>query len=554
MKTKTYIIGGLILVLGVFLGSTVFSSKSQSEEKHNHAQDQADDSVWTCSMHPQIRKDEAGDCPICGMELIPASQMEHEIDPDAIRMSKSARQLAQVETVTVGSQDYNSNLSLSGRLEVNQDETQSISANFNARVEKLYVNEEGEAISKNQVIAELYAPNIQVLKEELSLATQQENLELLKSIKTKIQNYQLTLEDVKSIKNGKLKLRSPQTGVITQLNIKQGDNIKVDQSLMQIADLSRLWGIVDVYENDLNQIRVGDELTIQTPNHQNISGKISFISPTIDNDTRSAKARVVVENSDLKLKPGVFITANILQNEPNTTKSKSMTVPKSAVLWTGKRSVVYQQFENDKGLYYKMKEVQIGASTSDVVEIESGLNHGDVVVTHGAFSIDSEAQLANKPSMMNPEGKIARTAHQHGNMEMQDKSTKTSNAQPILVEQLVNQYTNLKDKLVADDFEASKIQYKKVNDLLSKLDLQSFKTLDKINSLEQLREEFITLSEQIISIVKTSNPIDKTIYVQQCPLANRGEGAQWLSFSQQIKNPYYGASMLKCGSVIDSIP
>ena len=397
---KTYSIAGLVLIFGIFIGASLFSSEPEKEE-HNHNQESADTSVWTCSMHPQIRKEEPGDCPICGMELIPASTTEENVDPDAIVMSKTARQLARVETTRLGTQDYGSNLNFSGQLEINQNNTSSISANFNTRIERLYVNEEGERVTQGQVIAELYAPQIQVLKEELELATQQENEMLLKSITNKIQNYELSVNDVKSLKNGRLKLRSSKTGVISNLKVTQGDNLKAGQSLMSIADLSSLWAIVDIYENDLNKVNIGDKLSIQTPNYQDISGKVTFITPVLNNNTRSATARVVVNNQDLKLKPGVFIKAKLSVEKKNATSSKSLMLPKSAVLWTGKRSVVYQQLENENGVYFKMKEVEIGSSSSDFVEILSGLQPGDEVVTQGAFSIDSEAQLANKTSMMN---------------------------------------------------------------------------------------------------------------------------------------------------------
>ncbi|MFN2262121.1 MAG: efflux RND transporter periplasmic adaptor subunit, partial [Psychroflexus sp.] len=321
MKTnfKTYLIGGLLFVIGILLGLFLFSSDdNQTEEDHNHSEAQAD-SVWTCSMHPQIRQDEPGDCPICGMDLIPASSMEDNIDPDAIVMSKTARKLAGVETLVVGNQETNSNLSFSGRLQINQDNTQSLSANFKARIERLFVNEEGEQVQKGQVIAELYAPEIQVLKEELELAKHQKNQLLLKSIERKIANYELSVSDIESIKNGRLKLRSPKTGVISNLKVKQGDNLKADQQLMRITDLSTLWAIVDIYENDLNKVNVGDKFTIQTPNYKDTSGKVTFISPVLDDQSRSAKARVVIQNPNRNLKPGVFITAELENSTSKTT-------------------------------------------------------------------------------------------------------------------------------------------------------------------------------------------------------------------------------------------
>ncbi len=551
MKTKTYIIAALILVLGIVLGSTLFSSESP-EEKHDHAQDQAEESVWTCSMHPQIRKEESGNCPICGMELIPANQMSDDIDPDAIRMSKTTRQLAKVETTTVGEQNPSSNLNFSGRLEINQNETQSISANFKARIEKLYINEEGETVNKNQIIAELYAPEIQVLKDELNLAIRQENSNLLKSIKTKIKNYELSISDVKALENGRLKLRSPKTGIVNTLKVGQGANIKSGQNLLQITDLSSLWAIVDIYESDLNKISVGDQIMIQTPNHQNISGKVSFISPVLENNSRTAKARIVIDNPNQNLKPGVFIKAELKDPKAKASSEKTLMIPQSAVLWTGKRSVVYQQLENKNGVYFKMKTIEIGASFSDQVEVISGLKHGDKVVTHGALSIDSEAQLANKPSMMNPEGNLARVGQQHGNMEM--PKTNNSIEDDETMRQFINDYIKLKNTLVNDNFTASKKSYQNFKSKFSGYSDTAFKSSKDFKNIDDLRDEFIKISEEVILIVNTSISTENKLYVQKCPMANQNKGALWLSFSREIRNPYYGASMLKCGSVIDSIP
>ena len=358
------------------------------------------------------------------------------------------------------------------------------------------------------------------------------------------ENYELSLSDIQSLENGTLKLRSPKNGMISSLNVQQGDNVKADQNLMSIADLSTLWAIVDVYESDLNRIKKGDELRVSIPNEENLTGKVVFVSPVLDANSRSAKARVVINNPFRNLKPGVFITAELTNTKSESTENQVLMVPKSAVLWTGKRSVVYQQLENENGVYFKMKQVETGSSSSDYVEILSGLEAGDEVVTRGAFSIDSEAQLSDKPSMMNP--KTQETSEV--NISSETVSEKTD-----VVKELISHYSELKNALVQDDFETSKSRYSKVNPLLSELKSNTFKESKNIKDIDELRAIFIRLSEEVIAIAKTSNPTDDTIYVQRCPMVNNSEGATWLSFSNDIRNPYYGASMLKCGSVIDSI-
>jgi Cu(I)/Ag(I) efflux system membrane fusion protein len=537
----------LLMIIGVVIGALAFSSEKQDEHQNDRDVQVKNETVWTCSMHPQIRQEDEGDCPICGMDLIPASQVSSDIDPEAIKMSKTARALAKVETIVAGKTEYqNNSLRLSGQLKVNQDKLETLSANYDGRIERLYVNDEGEQVSKGQVIAEIYSPGLQILKDEYNLAKKQGNSTLINSIATKIKNLELTPEAIENIENGLLKLRSKRTGFVTDLYVNQGDNIKTDQKLLRIADLSSLWASLDIYESALNSVKVGDVLTLNIPDSNEIESKVIFVSPVLDESTRSAKVRAVIDNSELNLKPGVFISAELSASSSETlSNSQTLSLPKSAVLWTGKRSVVYEQIENESGLYFKMKEVSTGKTTQDRVEILSGISVGDVIVTHGAFSIDSEAQLSDKPSMMN---------------RMSSDSSQKPTARN-LDNPYVKQYLNLKNALVNDDFEKAISIVTKFNKFLRKDTNQEKITaklapiLNKMNNstdIEKLRQDFMELSEAMITFSKSSD-IGPVLYVQYCPMADSNKGASWLSLEEAIRNPYYGASMLKCGEVKESL-
>jgi Cu(I)/Ag(I) efflux system membrane fusion protein len=542
-KFKTYLIAGLVLVLGIFIGASLFSSEENTED-HNHTAE-TESSVWTCSMHPQIRNSEPGDCPICGMDLIPANTLEETVDPDAIRMTKSARALAQIETTLVGDgKRTTSNLELSGQLDINEKSKTSLTANFDGRIEQLNINFKGETVQNNQVVAELYSSTIQVLKDEYALAKRTDNESIMQSVVQKIENLELSLQDIQNkSKSATIPLRAQQTGNVTQLMVAQGDQVKAGQALMEITDLSTLWAMFDVYEQDLNLIKVGDEMSMNIGGAA-VTGKVDFISPIFNTEERSAKVRVVVQNPNLRWKPGVFVTGVVSTNVTNTKNETPLYVPKSSVLWTGKRSIVYKQLENENGVYFKLTTVEIGQTSGDNIEILSGLQVGDEVVTQGAFSIDSEAQLADKTSMMDPKTE-----------KSQPKSfvEEEINLNPKAIAPLLSDYRQLKTALSSDNFEDAKINYKKLATSFSKLKLRKLQNADKIKSIDELREEFLVLSEDIIAIAKSSNPTDQLLYVQRCPMANNSEGASWLSFTKEIKNPYYGASMLTCGSTIDSI-
>lgn len=542
-KFKTYLIAGLVLVLGIFIGASLFSSEENTED-HNHTAE-TESSVWTCSMHPQIRNSEPGDCPICGMDLIPANTLEETVDPDAIRMTKSARALAKIETTLVGDgKRTTSNLELSGQLDINEKSKTSLTTNFDGRIEQLNINFEGETVQNNQVVAELYSSTIQVLKDEYALAKRTDNESIMQSVVQKIENLELSLQDIQNkSKSSTISLRAQQTGNVTQLMVAQGDQVKAGQALMEITDLSTLWAMFDVYEQDLNLIKVGDEMSMNIGGAA-VTGKVDFISPIFNTEERSAKVRVVVQNPNLRWKPGVFVTGVVSTNVTNTKNETPLYVPKSSVLWTGKRSIVYKQLENENGVYFKLTTVEIGQTSGDNIEILSGLQVGDEVVTQGAFSIDSEAQLADKTSMMDP-----KTEKPKPKFSVEEEI----NLNPKAIAPLLSDYRQLKTALSSDNFEDAKINYKKLATSFSKLKLRKLQNADKIKSIDELREEFLVLSEDIIAIAKSSNPTDQLLYVQRCPMANNSEGASWLSFTKEIENPYYGASMLTCGSTIDSI-
>jgi Cu(I)/Ag(I) efflux system membrane fusion protein len=187
--------------------------------------------------------------------------------------------------------------------------------------------------------------------------------------------------------------------------------------LFDIADLSRRWVLFDAYESDLQFLRKGEKLTfsLEALPGERYTGTIAFIDPVIDPVTRVAKVRVEAGNKSGRLKPEMFVTGIV-----STTLhefNNNLVIPKSAVLWTGKRSIVYvKQPEADEPVF-KMREIELGPMLGDSYVVVSGLSEGEEIVTNGTFSVDAAAQLAGKPSMMNPSGGVSSTGHNHGSME-----------------------------------------------------------------------------------------------------------------------------------------
>jgi Cu(I)/Ag(I) efflux system membrane fusion protein len=563
MNKKRIIIISSTLVIGILLGWVIFggsSSNSNKEDNHTSVKN-SQNQTWTCSMHPQIRQNEPGNCPICGMKLIPVGSEDiTELDPMAISMSPTAMQLAQVQTLEVSSGSSQKSVRLNGKVQADERLLYTQSSHIPGRIEKLTVNFTGEFVNKGEVIAYIYSPELVTAQEELFEAKKIKATQpaLFRAAKEKLKNWKLSDNQIEQILNSdevieEFPVLANVSGYVTKKMINIGDYIKQGTVIYEIADLSKVWVMFDVYESDLNSVKVDDEVnfTIKALPGKQFKGKVSYLDPMINPQTRVAQARVELPNPNYKLLPEMFVSGVV---KAKTENNNQISVPKSAVMWTGKRSVVYVMHQTAKGVSFKMRKVILGENLGENYIIESGLQDGDKIAVNGTFSIDAAAQLSGKPSMMNPEGGVAMTGHHHGNMDMPKTNQTHSAKDNETIIQLINNYIELKNSLVNDNFEASKQAYQNLLSKLSNYSDTTFKNLNEIKNIEDLRDSFIKISDEIIAIVKSSNPTDNKIYVQHCPMANQSQGASWLSFSKEIKNPYYGASMLKCGSVIDSMP
>lgn len=582
INKTTIIIAVSTLLLGILIGGIFF--RSPSKEEHNHSVETIDE-VWTCSMHPQIRKNEAGECPICGMDLIPVGSNETSGgNPMEIKMSPTAMQLANVQTAIVKKEKPVKEIRLNGKVQVNERTVSSQTSHISGRIEKLLINTTGEYVSKGQIVAFVYSPELISAQEELFEAEKikDSNPSLFEAVKEKLKNWKLTNKQIDAIiKSGKPSENFPIladiNGVVTSKRVNVGDYIKTGASLFEIADLSKVWVLFDVYESDMEWVKVGDEIeySIQSISSSTFKGKVSFIDPVINTKTRVAKARIVVNNK-IGLKPEMFAKGTL--SSPINESDESIVIPKTAVMWTGEKSVVYVKTSEVGGINFMMREVDLGASLGKNYVITNGLEEGEEIATNGTFSIDASAQLAGKPSMMNPEGGAVMTGHNHGDNNTTNAHAKHSKKIPISkevkesLEPLFNSYLKLKEALVNDDYDKSIQEAKVFEKELGEINMSTFKgeahnvwmkhsseakkavhTLTKSNDIDYVRKHFVTLSEQMVMIAKTFEPSEKTLFIQHCPMADEDNGADWISTEQEIKNPYFGESMLKCGEVKTTI-
>lgn len=582
-KTTIYVGIGM-LVFGILLGWIFFKSGSNTkEDEHQH---EVKNELWTCSMHPQIRQAEPGQCPICGMNLIPLNNGSHgDLNPTEIKMSPTAMQLANVQTSVIIKRKPEKLIRINGKVKADERRIFSQSSHIPGRVERLLVSYTGEQVKKGQVLAYIYSPELVTAQEELFEAykIKDEQPELFNAAKGKLQNWKLSKSQIEEILvQGTVQEQFPVladvSGIVLNKRVNLGDYIKRGESLYEVADLSTVWVMFDVYESDLLWVNKEDRITfgVQSLPGQKFKGKISFIDPTINPTTRVAQARVEWSNQGARLKPEMFATGTIKSHL--NVEQKQLIVPKSAIMWTGERSVVYVKHSSNSGISFAMREVVLGSALGDGYVITDGLTEGEEIATNGTFSIDAAAQLAGKPSMMDRKGGQQMLGHQHGptSSKAKTESDETIEVTPDMrksIQPLISSYLGMKDALVNDNLKTAKTAINSIGQDLEKVEMSHFKgkshtkwmamrkrALASVSQIEDsknisaVRKEFITLSNTFIQILDEFGPFEDTMYLLHCPMANQNSGAFWLSSSKEVLNPYFGQDMLTCGSVKGQYP
>ncbi|MBR1769552.1 MAG: efflux RND transporter periplasmic adaptor subunit [Bacteroidales bacterium] len=406
LKTVLYILTG---VAAGFIITYFFLPKSGTQSKENGK------AVYSCSMDPQIRQDHPGICPICGMELTPVDKDGNptgEMNADAVALSDEAMALANIETLVVWKEDAEKEISLFGSVKTDQRNEQTQTSYVSGRVEKVFVNAVGDKINKGQAFAKIYSPELYSAQMELLQANKieneyQRNL-LLKAAKEKLLLWNIEEKQINEIlasqkANPYIILTANTSGTVIEKNISQGDYVQQGSPLLKIADLSRVWIVFSAYEKDMPFIRIGQQISFSSDAlaGKQFFGKISYIEETLDSETRTFGIRVEMNNANRIFKPDMYVKGTLIA-ELKEYKDK-VVLPKSAVLWTGKRSVVYIKDKESEKNVFTMRRVELGADLGTSYIVESGLEEGEEVVTNGAFTIDASAQLEGKASMLSEE-------------------------------------------------------------------------------------------------------------------------------------------------------
>ncbi|RLD81318.1 MAG: efflux RND transporter periplasmic adaptor subunit, partial [Bacteroidetes bacterium] len=557
---------GITLFAGLFFGWLFFGGSGNSQNKtneeglelHDHSEESG---IWTCSMHPQIKMDKPGDCPICGMDLIPLESGgdDEAIAFDEIQMSESAMKLAAIQTAFVKKGKAEKTINLLGKVQADERRIAELTARFGGRIEKLYVNFTGQNVYKGQKLATIYSPELIAAQRELLEAYKfkESNPGFYKAAHTKLKLWDLNETQINAIvEKGEPQLYfpvlSPIAGTVTGRHVSLGDYVKEGQGLFEVIDLKKVWIMFDAYESDLPWIKLGHEInyTIQSIPGKTFKGKTAYVDPFINAKTRVAKVRVEQTNPKLELKPEMFVNGIL---ESKMEKNNELLIPKSSVLWTGKRAVVYVKVPNKEMFVFQYREIDLGPLAGDFYVVSTGLNEGEEIAINGVFKIDAAAQLAGKPSMMNPGGGKVSTGHNHGGMDMDDNENSETAMEmdkidknnipdkfKVQLNNAVSEYLKVKDAFFASDAKQADKFAKSMKLSLKKVDMKLLEgeehmawmdllkminfSLDKITkgkNIDEKRVGFRDLSNNITtSIEKFGIKSDKTLYLEFCSMAD----------------------------------
>ena len=356
------------------------------------------DSYYTCSMHPQVVEYKPGNCPICKMKLT-LVEKKITIKNDEIQLSDQQILLGNIQTDTIRSGTIDDQIVLTATLNFDQTKSASVSSRVMGRIEKLYFKNIGDYVKKGSSLYDVYSEELNNAKQEYLLLLDKQKVfatetaidfdQLLQSAINKLLLWGITENQIQELAKNKkatatTTFYSTASGYITTLEVLEGDYVMEGGTIVKLADLSSLWAEAQIYSSGFLEINRNSIATVMLPdfNGKEIKGRVEFINPEINPNTRINLIRVAIPNTEMQLKPGM--SAYVILKSP---QRKSLTLPIDAVIRDGKGATVWLQTANKT---YKNVMVQIGLESADRIEIKSGLKIGDVVVINGAYLLNSE--------------------------------------------------------------------------------------------------------------------------------------------------------------------
>lgn len=600
-KKFTAVIGLVLLLILVFLGGrwtggSHVPEDRESEETVAAAPTEDAETIWTCSMHPQVRQPEPGQCPICGMDLIPLTSDEdagEESDLPRLRVSERSAALMNVETWPVERREVEREVRLLGRVNYDERRVKTVTAWIAGRLDRVFVDVEGAAIQRGERVAEVYSPGLITAQEELLQAIRSARARdagespMVEAARDRLRLLGLDTHQIQAIEErgtvqDHVEIYSPLDGVILERVAVEGSYVEAGDRIAVLAALDQVFVDLEAYERDLPWLAEGQDVrfSVEALGGRTFEGTVDQINPFLDPGRRTAQVRVLVDNADGALKPGMFAGGVVVarlggpEGLPRWRENLPLIIPSSAALITGRRAVVYVKVPDTDRPTFELREVDLGPRAGDTFVVREGLSEGELVVIQGNFKIDSELQLRGRPSMMAPEGGEP-AEHDHSAMDLREVSGRNAFADEVdpafatEIGPVVSAYLDVVGALADDDSAAARRHLEAVAERLRAIGpdrfsgqaetswkntymrlegtVQAMREKRDLSGLREYLQELTRLVETVyVAFGRGELP---RVYRAYCPMAHDGDGATWLQEEKAINNPYFGASMASCGEI-----
>ena len=357
----------------------------------------SDIAYYTCPMHPSVEESAPGKCPICGMDLTPVTKTD--LRDGTVVVDEVRRQQIGVRTAPAEVRPLVLKVRAVGKVQYDETRLSDVNLRMSGWVERLLVDETGQRVKKGQTLFTLYSPELYAAQVELLTALRQREdgsasvfSGLANASKQRLRLLGMSDAQIRRlVQRGKpwehMPITAPSSGYVIEKAVVEGAYVEAGTQVYRIADLSRVWIDADVYEADLPYLKVGEPVRVQLPYAQNKSfeGHLDYIYPTLNDKTRTARARIVLPNEDLELKPDMY--ANVVLD---VDLGERLSVPDSAVVYTGPRRLVFVDLGEGR---LRPAKVKLGVHAGGYYEIIDGLKEGDLVVTSGNFLIAAESRI-----------------------------------------------------------------------------------------------------------------------------------------------------------------
>ncbi len=592
--------------------------------------------IYTCPMHPQIRQPMPGSCPICGMPLEPVASTEVAGEERAVTIPLASRRLANIETAVAEERPIVHTIETVGSIAIDESRQATIAAYVDGRLERLFADYTGITVAEGDHLAVLYSPALfeqqaQYIEFHNNLARPADATlpaareawqQMVVNLRQRLVELGMTDEQLAELdEQGEAELRltiyAPFGGTVVEKLAVEGEYVEAGDPIYRIANLSTVWLVLELYPEDAAMIRFGQSVVaeIQSLPGEQHGGRVAFIDPVVDEQTRTVGVRVELLNEAGQLRPGDLATARIeipigaggevydaalagkwispmhpqiIRDEPGQcpicgmdlvstsrygyaeepiAQPTALVIPRDAVLMAGQNSVVYVETEPGR---FEIRPVTLGPITGRAAVILNGIEPGESVATSGNFLIDSQMQLSGKPSLIDPSRAIAAAEEMDEGPLVSDEI----DVQPVAgdagarLEELYQAYFAVQQRLAADELvtESEAAALLSAAQSLSGSDVFSNENREHAAEiataaehlhhldLANARLHFKTISRHITLLAFTARGAgaEEPILHFYCPMVENG-GGDWLQGGGLLANPYFGSEMLRCGELVHTL-